>query len=1012
MPVLAGHPETAAHLCLTTIFFAVALRVFSKKNDESRDGFIRRMVIAGCLAFGVAAIQILPTVEWIGQILHDLYYTWPALPARQALGFFSRDIQHGPNSAGILIPEAASYMGMMTLLAAPLAALHPNKRCVVALTIISLVAIGAAFGVQPIYWVIAHLPLFKAIKNSRLILVATFGLAALAGLGISTLQDQARLIKRRTAAIMLVCTAFVLGIAFIYTLQRSTEFRVSVMGRPSFSRVLLMASAIPLIAAITGRLRGRAFSAAICGIAAFDLLTFSYGFTSFAQREDIFPPAPLFDFIKTQLDSNQFRIAALSGSYPVNSPVAYGIAAADGYDIPLHRTWAFTDGLRADDDTALQFTEDALLEAQDRRLDLLNVKYLVGSKVNPDFPRINRDPRFTTAFETSNLAVFENKQVLPRAFAVPLSEIELIPDSEAQLNRLKDHSFDPERSVILSTKPVAPAISDAPLEPFTSRVVVLSNDNHSQVYRIETSQASMLVISQTYYPGWKATIDGNEAEVIPADLALTGVVVPAGTHNIRLVFSPFSFRAGATLSLIAVITVGGLLLSAQVSQLERRVLRPAALTTGVAALAAAIAITSSNQSLSGSDGAYNIPRRHQIDLQFSGNMQLVTSAAVRLQTGYARFENDSSDITGVALLRYRQGRVQSEIVVPPSPPTSAGTIPFRLDNQYRTALIIVNGGSAPTTIDASADTDSTPRHFIIPARDKLTVNLDEAPLHIKAADGTLTWRSSVAVSVAAVQTFHDASHSFLMAPIPVGTSISLTKSRLYLPYWSSTPRFAQLILVNPTDDVLTGYHASHTTTGAAISKQSYSIPPHSASRVVVKNAERGWMEVVPDHNQVAPGATLILSPTENETSSLVTIEGMPAIETGTIHTVASQSAPIRAMLVNPHETSVRLTLPREMTLPPFRAVVDEIMSSGTFQVRSDSPIALALFRTRFVSGTADVTSSYPTLLSHASLFPHFATGGLFTTEFHLFGPEKRVVQNVLDFFDDGGHPTEVALKVR
>jgi uncharacterized membrane protein YfhO len=59
-----------------------------------------------------------------------------------------------------------------------------------------------------------------------------------------------------------------------------------------------------------------------------------------------------------------------------------------------------------------------------------------------------------------------------------------------------------------------------------------------------------------YYPGWKATVDGTPVSVYPVNLALTGIIVPAGSHEIRLFFQPRTFRIGLVISLLSAFAVG------------------------------------------------------------------------------------------------------------------------------------------------------------------------------------------------------------------------------------------------------------------------------------------------------------------------------------------------------------------------------------------------------------------------------------------------------------------------
>lgn len=79
-------------------------------------------------------------------------------------------------------------------------------------------------------------------------------------------------------------------------------------------------------------------------------------------------------------------------------------------------------------------------------------------------------------FSEGSVRVFENTKVLPRAFAVPASGIEVIPDPAAALARLSDPTFDPERTALLP-------------EPLKSQSV---NENPA----LGTSESSVVAIHQ------------------------------------------------------------------------------------------------------------------------------------------------------------------------------------------------------------------------------------------------------------------------------------------------------------------------------------------------------------------------------------------------------------------------------------------------------------------------------------------------------------------------------------
>ncbi len=66
---------------------------------------------------------------------------------------------------------------------------------------------------------------------------------------------------------------------------------------------------------------------------------------------------------------------------------------------------------------------------------------------------------------------------------------------------------------------------------------------------VDTPADSALVVADTYYPDWKATLDGTPTTIYRANLAFRAVIVPAGKHEVRMTYQPQSFTVGAAISL-------------------------------------------------------------------------------------------------------------------------------------------------------------------------------------------------------------------------------------------------------------------------------------------------------------------------------------------------------------------------------------------------------------------------------------------------------------------------------
>ena len=75
----------------------------------------------------------------------------------------------------------------------------------------------------------------------------------------------------------------------------------------------------------------------------------------------------------------------------------------------------------------------------------------------------------------------------------------------------------------------------------------------------DAPMAALLVVSEHFDPGWRATVDGRPAPALEVDLAALGVPVPEGRHAVELRFSPSGLGAGLG---IAAATMAALLLAA------------------------------------------------------------------------------------------------------------------------------------------------------------------------------------------------------------------------------------------------------------------------------------------------------------------------------------------------------------------------------------------------------------------------------------------------------------------
>jgi len=153
---------------------------------------------------------------------------------------------------------------------------------------------------------------------------------------------------------------------------------------------------------------------------------------------------------------------------------------------------------------------------------------------------------------SGDVKIYENLDVLPRAFVVYHARF-LETDAEI-LAALQDEAFDPAREVLLSGQ-------QNPSQPFSDNcedeVRLVSYDPEQVSVEVEMDCPGHFVLTDAYYPGWLALVDGQPSEILRADLYFRAVAVPEGQHLVEFRYEPASLKAGLALSLFAVLSIAG-----------------------------------------------------------------------------------------------------------------------------------------------------------------------------------------------------------------------------------------------------------------------------------------------------------------------------------------------------------------------------------------------------------------------------------------------------------------------
>jgi hypothetical protein len=160
---------------------------------------------------------------------------------------------------------------------------------------------------------------------------------------------------------------------------------------------------------------------------------------------------------------------------------------------------------------------------------------------------------------SGDVKIYENLDVLPRAFVV--TDARVVRDDRATLKAMEDPSFDPASEVVLQSdgdscgaqaiERTSPSESTAgPGEPASFEATIIDYRPERVVIEADLDEPGFLVLSDAWYPGWRATVDGTRVGVCRADLLFRAVALEPGEHRVVFAFRPFSQALGGMVSVI------------------------------------------------------------------------------------------------------------------------------------------------------------------------------------------------------------------------------------------------------------------------------------------------------------------------------------------------------------------------------------------------------------------------------------------------------------------------------
>lgn len=171
-------------------------------------------------------------------------------------------------------------------------------------------------------------------------------------------------------------------------------------------------------------------------------------------------------------------------------------------------------------------------------LNMLNTKYIYST-----YPLFQENSTFQLVWEKGQECIYENRKALPRVFFV--DKVRVMGEEET-LSYIISSRFDPSKEVVLAKPARAGALSAG-----GSSAEITDYGLNSIEIEAHTEQPCLMVVSEIYYPEWKAFVDGEEKEILRADYCLRAIELESGDHTVRLEYRSPVIRASLAVSIVA-----------------------------------------------------------------------------------------------------------------------------------------------------------------------------------------------------------------------------------------------------------------------------------------------------------------------------------------------------------------------------------------------------------------------------------------------------------------------------
>lgn len=560
LSLFSGHFQTSLYF-LIFLFLYLIYKTFLIKEFKSAF-YILLSILFGLF---LSMPQLFPSIEFYKNSVRSQIYLSGGIPYYYLINLFSPDFFGNPvtrNDWFGFYAEWGSFVGTVPFILSVIAAFNykkiKNKFFIFSSILFLVLAIDS-----PLQRILALLkiPVLSTSNASRIIVLASFSLAILAGLGLDAVVDFIKEKKYKNLIFPIILVLFLFGFVWL----RLLVFKVFPHGAfviavrnfilPNFIFLLFLAFLILLYFKNNFILF---FTLFLLLITSFESLRFAKKWLPFENKASVFPNVNVISALQKNIGFGRYF-----GNLGGQIAVYYRLSSIEGYD-PLY-IGRYGEFIMSAEDGIFHPGERSVARISrnakyiSRVLDLLGVTVIFNPVADTNqgwaFP-VWKDDRFKLIYKDDKFQLFKNTTALPRAGL--FYNYEIIKDKKEIIKRFYSDNFDFRKNLILERKPL---YMKAEGNPRGSGSAVITSYLPDKIeVKVSTDKPVLLFLSDNFYPGWKAFVDNRQEPILSADFSFRAVALDKGEHVVKFEYQPESFRLGLYFAALGILGMGAVVL--------------------------------------------------------------------------------------------------------------------------------------------------------------------------------------------------------------------------------------------------------------------------------------------------------------------------------------------------------------------------------------------------------------------------------------------------------------------